>query len=307
MRAVAARGFQLDWSAILTGSDPNTDAFERQIKDAFNDSFADTLLALIINGQLLAAFIQRKHDRLAGVKVKSEPALGFAEEADVFTPDDALDFWQKLLDLTDEQIEAFKNGLGAVNVDSVAIADRVSKALAKQLIDLHTETIREGTPIGEFVKRARDLMPDASRNLLEGEYRTKLTQAYGGARHELIQSRRDTFPFTQFFAIIDARTTWYICLPMGTAGPNGRGYIAASDDPLWIKWRPPNHFGGCRSDLSPISYLEARRMKILDANGNKIAITGSNPNRPFGDPPKFATEPGTGRIRRVEPQEGFGG
>lgn len=315
MRAILAHGTNFNWSKILSDVSDVSDAdpiatIERKLRDELDDALDDTLEALLINGRMLALFIQRRHDRLAGLKVTPASIFEFAEETEFFEPESALEYWKKLLGLSDEQIAAFRRNLNSALKNTITttqlVKSRVTDAMVKKLIDLQQETIAEGTPLSEFIKRAKDLMPDATRSMLEAEYRTRLTQAYGGARHELILSRTRTFPFTQFFAIIDGRTTWYICLSMGTAGPNGRGYIAASDDPLWIKWRPPNHFGGCRSDLSPISYLEARRMGILDAAGNKIARVGDNPNRPFGDPPRFATERGTGTIRRVEPQEGFG-
>ena len=148
--------------------------------------------------------------------------------------------------------------------------------------------------------------PDASRALLETEYRTHMATVYGEQLHEQIVSRAAAFPFTQFFAIIDNRTTDLICRPMGTAGPGGKGYIAASNDPIWIKWSTPCHWR-CRSMHSPISYREAQRLGILAKDGRtKIAIVGGNPDRPFGDPPKFAEGP-DGELREVKPQDGFGG
>lgn len=308
VRSVLGGGFTFDWPRILAigdASDPVSAAEKRLREELARDEFDETITALVINGRLLASLIQRKHEALVGVKSAAAETLTFAEEQEVFKPNAALDFWRRLLGLTPEQLARFESGLGAFQTETATIRGRLADALVKKLTSLHEEAITEGLPVDDFVRRAQELMPDASRSLLEAEYRTKLTQAYGGARHELIVSRSNAFPFTQFFAIIDTRTTWNICLPMGTAGPGGRGYVAASDDAIWFTWRPPNHFA-CRSDLSPIGYRECIRYGILDAQGRKIARVGNNPNRPFGDPPRFATEEGTGTIRRVEPQIGFG-
>jgi hypothetical protein len=308
IRSVLSGGFDIDWTRVLNigyASDPVA-AIERRIREELaSDEFRDTITALVINGRLLASFIQLKHERLIGAPVPDEVPVAFAEELAVFKPSAALEFWRELLGLTDDQIRRFEDGLGTFQTEAASVRGRLTDAIVKKLTALHEETIGTGLSQPDFVQRAQELLPNSSRAMLEAEYRTELTKAYGGARHELIVSRSNAFPFTQFFAVVDARTTWDICLPMGTAGPGGKGYIAASSDPIWFIWRPPNHWQ-CRSDLSPIGYRECIRLGILDAQGRKIALVGNNPDRPFGDPPSLATEEGTGTIRRVEPQNGFG-
>lgn len=312
IEAARARAFHVDWDRILRNIGDASDslrAIERALLDEMrSDEFRDTITTLSLDGVMIATLAQMESDRAAGIR-KPEPVVAFreGETPDVFRPNAALARWQKIIGLTDEQVENLRDNLDALGKDALPIRTRVTDAVFERIAKLFEDTIAEGLSLTEFKARARDLMPGFTDAMLETEYRTRQAQAYGGALHEQIVSRAAAFPFIQFMALLDSATTWWICRPMGTAGPGGKGYIAATTDGLWFKWRVPVHYR-CRSTLSPISYLEAIRMGILKKDGRtKIAIIGSNPDRPYGDPPKFATDPIGGTIRRVEPQEGFGG
>lgn len=313
---VLANGFQFrrdDWNALLSiatdvADDLNAvDVIETAIVRSLRGAeFRDTITALAINGAGLAAWTQQQNEVLAGFKNASahfHAFIGFREPA-LHAPTKAIEYWRKLLGLTDDQADK----LAAIDTrgEGAKIADRIATELIKRLQKIHDDTITEGQNLSEFIARVREIAPDASRALLETEYRTHMATVYGEQLHEQIISRANAFPFTQFFAIIDSRTTDLICRPMGTSGPNGKGYIAATNDPVFIRWRTPCHFR-CRSMHSPISYREAQRMGILAKDGQtKIAIIGSNPDRPYGDPTAFVTGP-DGTLRAVKPQEGFGG
>lgn len=307
---VMANGFLLDFNAILSDlSEPDTNGILEILEDELysemrSQKFRDTITALAINGSALAAWTQRQNEILAGFTEARKVQVFAFKEPPLAVPTKALEYWRKLLGLTDEQADR----LASIDTRSegAKIADRIASALIDRLQKIHDETISEGTNLSEFIAKVREIAPDASRALLETEYRTHMATVYGEQLHEQIVSRANAFPFTQFFAIIDNRTTDLICRPMGTAGPGGKGYVAATLDPIWIRWRTPAHFR-CRSMHSPISYREAQRMGILDKDGKtKIAIIGNNPDRPYGDPPKFAAGP-DGALREVKPQEGFGG
>lgn len=307
-------GFSVDWTPILASvaGDKPADILEhvrRMLRQQLHTRrFVDTDAALILNGDLIAQYVQRRHEREIASRIQPPtlaPAITFAEGA-VFNPQDAVAYWRSILELTDEEVAFLLANLNALQSSSFAMAGRLSAAIMNRVAELIARTIHEGLPLADFVEQAHEILPDASKSILETEYRTRLTTSYGGSRLEQIQKRSNVFPFIQFMALIDTRTTWWICKPMGTAGPGGRGFIAATDDPIWLTWRPPNHFN-CRSDLSPIGYLEAQRMGILARDGRtRIAIIGDNPDRPFGDPPKFASNPETGTIRSVAPALGFG-
>lgn len=307
---VIANGFEFDWNAILSGkSDESPDSIISVIEDEVfhvlrGEKFRQTIKALAINGAGLAAWMQRKNEVLAGF-MNPTKVIGFAEPA-LHSDTKALEYWRRFLGLANN--EAQQLALIDTRTQAAAIADRVASEMMARLERLHEQTVKDSLPLSEFIRQAREIAPDASRTLLETEYRTHMAEVYGAQLHEQIVSRANAFPFTQFFIINDNRTTWWICIPMGTAGPGGTGYIAATTDPTWIRWRTPAHWK-CRSQHSPISYREAQRMRILAADGKtKIARVGNNPNRPFGDPPRFAENPnGSGEIREVKPQQGFGG
>ena len=306
---VLANGFAVDWTRVLDGG-PNQygadmDAIDFALRLTLrSDTFRDTITALAINGAGLAAWTQRQNEILAGFRDARKVQVFTFKEPALAVPTKAIEYWRKLLGLDDEQADK----LASIDTrgEGAKIADRVATALIDRLQKIHDETISKGTNLSEFIAKVREIAPEASRSLLETEYRTHMATVYGEQLHEQIISRANAFPFTQFFAIIDNRTTDLICRPMGTSGPNGKGYVAATTDPVWIKWRTPAHFR-CRSMHSPVSYREAQRMGILAKDGKtKIAIIVGNPERPFGDPPAFVTGP-DGALRAVKPQEGFGG
>lgn len=318
--SVLASGFSIDWSAVEReaarddGADDALKAIERAIDTQLQgDEFSATMQALDLNGRLLAAFTQQRHEELAGFRL---PAVVTFAEPDVFTPARAVAYWTKKLKLSPAQAKDLLAALGRGESPLLGLRERVSKSLMERILSLFETAISEGVPQRDFARKLRELptpkgwgggLEDVTNAVIETEYRTNLTEAYSKAASEIVVERAATFPFRQFMAIRDSRVTWWICGAMGTAGPGGRGYVVATTDDLsHTKWRLPAHYR-CRSNWSPISYLEARRMGILARDGRtKIAIVGGNPDRPFGDPPEFATHPETGETRRVEPQEGFG-
>lgn len=317
--SVLASGFSIDWSAVEReaardgAADDPLHAIEQAVVTQLDGvEFATTMRALDLNGRFLAAWTQQRHEQLAGIRLA--PVVTFAE-ADVWTPERALRYWQKKLGLSDETVAGLLNALGRGESPLLGIRERITKSIMDRITSLFDEAIRQGVSPRDFTRKIREVptpkgwgggLEDVTSAVIETEYRTNLTEVYSEAASELVLERKNTFPFRQFMAIRDSRVTWWLCGTLGKCGPNGRGYIAATDDEFWFRFNPPLHFR-CRSSVSPISYLEARRMGILAADGKtKIAITGNNPDRPFGDPPEFATNPETGDTRRVEPQEGFG-
>lgn len=305
--AVMSRGFAIDWNAIFFDGADSFDAgrIEGMLREQLGSLEShQTIRAIAINGAAIAAWTQRKNEALAGFKSEIR-AIAFAEPA-LYTPSKAIDYWRRFLGLDEQQTVRLARKGTAKGAEQ--IADRVASELMTRLTKLHDETVSDGLPLAEFIKQARAIAPDASRNLLETEYRTHLSTVYSDQLREQIMARANAFPFMQFMIVNDGNATWYACLPMGTSGPGGRGYICATGDPVTIKWRLPAHWR-CRSSWSPVSYREAQRMGILAQDGRtKIALVGNNPDRPYGDPPTLAENPnGSGEVRKVEPQKGFGG
>jgi len=297
--AVLADGFDLDWTRILANPDSfaPVDGIEEALRREFKrESFRSTIDTLNLSGRLIATFIQQKHEEDIGI-INPAPILTF-KEPDLSAPADVLSYWKRILKLTDGEANAILQSVIDSNTDGNIIADRITRELVKRLAALHREITTQriaqvgtGTPINEsdtlaeFIRRARETFPDQSRALLETEYRTRLTGEYGAARHEQILARQATFPFTQFFAIKDTRTTWYCCLPMGSSGPGGTGYVAASDDITWFTWNPPNHYRCFTPDtLIDAKATAAFRMsytgeivELQTRNGRVLSVTPNHP------------------------------
>lgn len=306
---VQRSGFEIDWRKVLDvgdASDPLRSIERLLIDDMRREKFGETVAVLGVNGKLLSSFVQLETEKLAGMRAEVNLIPLEFKEPDLALPEGSIEYWKRVLGLSDRQTDEVRRWLEGFDAQARAIRGRTSDALMKRLAKLYSEALAKEEGVAAFLKRAREIVPNESVAILETEYRTHLSRVYGEDRHEQIVSRSNAFPFTQVFAIIDSVTTWNICLPLGTAGPGGKGYICASTDRFWFKWKFPAHWR-CRTQASPMGYRECQRLGILAADGKtKIAIVGSNPDRPFGDPPAFAADPVTGELRRVEPAPGFG-
>lgn len=303
MEDVAKRGFTFDWTRVLLslGADPLAAIEERLREQARGDDFRETVATLGVNGKLLAVYIDRKHSELIGIR--RQPLNLTQSFAEFTSVEGVLDYWRVLLGLTPAQVAIVRGWLESFDAESLGIEKKVTDELMRRLAGLYSKAMTGEGGLPAFIKKAETVMPSASKALLETEYRTNLTKFYGGERHRQIVERAKAFPFIQFMALKDSRTTWWSCLPMGKAGPGGTGYVAAATDDVWRIWTPPNHYR-CRSDLSPIGYREAIRMGILAEDG----VTKTRGDRPFGDPPKWVQNPvPPHEMREVEPQEGFRG
>jgi hypothetical protein len=230
--SVLTSGFAFDWPTMVrdTVADDPLPELQTAVDAALQgEEFTATVEALRVNGRLIAALAQQRHERLAGARRQALVAVSagaFAEAPALFRPEGAISFWRRLLGLTDEVVEAMLQGARAFQPDEpFVLASRIAKDVNSQLAALHEKAVSEGLPLTEFKKQAAEVMPDLTAHVLETEYRTRMTQAYAGARHEQVVQRANAFPFMQYLIIKDGRTTWWICLPMGTAGPGGRHLV----------------------------------------------------------------------------------
>lgn len=77
-------------------------------------------------------------------------------------------------------------------------------------------------------------------NWLRTEYDTAIASSQMSARWAEIQRDKDLFPFLEFDATMDNRTT-KLCRSLNKV-------VRTVDDPFWDLYYPPNHFN-CRSDV----------------------------------------------------------
>lgn len=213
------------------------------------------------------------------------------------TYDEALAYWRKKFKLTDDQVARVESSVAEfIKRSTLKVADLVGEVI-DTIVESFAEAFTLGLDAAQFARRIGDVLEGFTRARAEALFRTTMTESYGEKRRELIDRNLKFVPFTQFIGLTDDRQTLSICKPMS-------GYIAASDDPIWRIWQPPNHYQ-CRSDLSPIGYLEAIRMGIAKRNPDGTIVLTKG-KRPFGPPPRWAINEQGKRVR-VEPASGFGG
>lgn len=312
--SVLASGFSIDWSAVEREA-ANADDPLKGIRAAVNRQlasrdFRETIQALDVNGRLLAAFTQQRHEELAGFRLPA--ALTFREppKPDVFTPERAVAYWRKKLKLTDKEAADLLAAIGRGESPLLGLRERITKSLMERILSLFEAAISEGIPERDFARKLRELptpkgwsggLEDVTNAVIETEYRTNLTEAYSEAASEIVIERAATFPFRQFMAIRDSRVTWWCCGAMGTAGPDGRGYIVATTDDLsHTTWRLPAHYR-CfvpetevegRFDLAMRMSYAGEVVELKTRGGRKITVT---PNHPIATPGGFVA---AGEIRK---------
>jgi len=110
----------------------------------------------------------------------------------------------------------------------------VTKKIQKSLI----KALEEGQSFQAWINNLDDnlkmIQLGADGAYLETVYRTNLSSAYATGRYETQTKQKSNFPYWQYAAVMDARTT-DICSEL-----NNKVYRA--DDPIWNTIYPPNHY-----------------------------------------------------------------
>jgi SPP1 gp7 family putative phage head morphogenesis protein len=96
----------------------------------------------------------------------------------------------------------------------------------------------------DFRDKALEVYDTYNKTWLETEYNTAISQGMAAQHWVEIEKRKEEFPYLQYSAVLDDRTS-EICEPL-------EGVTLPVDDPFWNKFTPPNHFN-CRCLLLQIS------------------------------------------------------
>lgn len=99
----------------------------------------------------------------------------------------------------------------------------------------------------DFRKKAESIFKEYNENYLKTEYDTTIGQSQMASEWSDIVSNKKLFPYLQYSAVIDSRTS-QIC-----AGFNG--IVLPVNDPFWRKYSPLNHFN-CRCRLLKVDRYE---------------------------------------------------
>lgn len=125
-----------------------------------------------------------------------------------------------------------------------------SGAKTYQQIRQMTEQLATSESFAEFKKQALATYEQYNVDWLKTEYQTAIGQATQARQWGDIESDKETFPYLQYSAVIDANTS-DICEPLN-------GVTLPVDDPLWDEYSPLNHFN-CRCTLLQIDkYSDAK-------------------------------------------------
>jgi SPP1 gp7 family putative phage head morphogenesis protein len=109
------------------------------------------------------------------------------------------------------------------------------------------ELLTESESFKDFKEKALEVYDTYNETWLETEYNTAISQGMAAQHWVEIEKTKQEFPYLQYSAIEDERTS-DICAPL-------EGVTLPVDDPFWNKFTPPNHFN-CRCLLLQVSKFE---------------------------------------------------
>lgn len=145
--------------------------------------------------------------------------------------------------------------VGLQRAQSTTIAGLASIEQIKFVIDLVTESMKDGSTFEEFQKRVKagDATIDLPRYRLDNIFRTNMQIAYNRGRWEQQKKVAGSRPYLMYDAINDSRTR-----PSHIAMENT---ILHRDDPWWKTNYPPNGFR-CRCTVISLTEDQAGKRGI---------------------------------------------
>jgi len=188
--------------------------------------------------------------------------------------DEAVAYFRSLVPLSSDEYRAIearsrRRAFGVTGLQNLDIVHDVWRALDK--------AIEKGTTLEEFKRDVGDAIEQewgrADSARLETVFRQNVQTAYSAGRYvqqtaPAIARRR---PYLRFVALLDDRTTKFICRPLN-------GMVAAVDDPRWQRYYPPLHFR-CRSITQSLTAAQA------EALGGAVEEPNVGVPEGFGGPP----------------------
>lgn len=172
----------------------------------------------------------------------------------------------------------WRDALKAIKEYSFTVSKVSNADILQSVLNSLTKALDEGKSMNEFKNELSGLLADkgyakkedGSAWRLDTIYRMNLQTAYMAGRYQQMNSVTDLFPYWEFVAIQDSRTT-YGCTQLN-------GVILPANDPFWKTNLPPRHFN-CRS-------------RVMTVNAETMARDGK-------------TLSDTKTFRGVRPAEGF--
>ena len=174
--------------------------------------------------------------------------------------------------------------------DTITAKFREQKFWVKKITDLELtkkvkasiqNSLKNGSTFEQW-KKSVDLK-GLSDLYLENVFRTNMTTAYSNGRYEQQVDMDSVFKYWLYDAIMDNRTS-LICSELD-------GRIYRSDNPIWNIIYPPNHYGGCRSDVIALSDYDIRIMGIKSKDIDTFDVQNTEVYKKFVEKSEFANNP----------------
>ncbi len=174
--------------------------------------------------------------------------------------------------------------------DTITAKFREQKFWVKKLTDLELtkkvkasiqNSLKNGSTFEQW-KKSVDLK-GLSDLYLENVFRTNMTTAYSNGRYEQQVDMDSVFKYWLYDAVMDNRTS-LICSELD-------GRIYRSDNPIWNIIYPPNHYGGCRSDVIALSDYDIRIMGIKSKDIDTFDVQNTEVYKKFVEKSEFANNP----------------
>jgi hypothetical protein len=287
-----------DWKGLLKNIDAVTPAVKdrvlRRLAEQLRDSgsaFERRVLAVMVHGGFLAVWAAERD----GLPIVHAPAAAsFAEPAAVYTPEEALSYWQKQLRLTDDAVRQVVASLKAGDVAAITL--EYAEFLARKVAQLFDTALSEGWPLGQFRKAFSEVMPDAAKREIETLFRTEMSRSYGEAQRSLartnLQPGREVIgddgrryqvvgnqftPLAQWITVGDDRVRENHAAM--------HHYVAATEDAVWNRWKVPAGFNCFTGDtivqgdvlLATRFLYSGEIVELQTRSGKRLSVTPNHP------------------------------
>lgn len=243
----------------------STENIEIDLK--FPERFSEILLIANLYGML-------------NVQETNNTELEFAKEENPFKMkfQEAIKYFLGKMPRLYEEIDEInakwiKNSFWIKKITDIELVKKIKKSL--------DTTLKVGKTFEQW-KKGLDLK-GLSEWYVENVFRTNMASAYSAGRFEQQQAVTGTFNYWLYDAVMDNRTS-EICSELD-------GKIYRSDNPIWETIYPPNHYGGCRSDVIALSDYDIRVMGIKSKDIDTYDIQNSETYKKFLEKSDFANNP----------------
>lgn len=264
--------------------DKRTTLFTKAIRDIYRGRYGkggsqhpiSDLAKLISHTQILANLNGRKRTLMEAEKFYKGPVFSIDK-----TPISTLPFVEAIQDLIGREPK-LAEGYQAVQKlynesHAFALAKSVNQNLTERIQKAINDLMETGGGLPEFSAVWKEIAP-WSQAYADTVYRTNASTAYNAGRLEQAQDEdvKEVIPAME-----------YVSMHLPNTRPNheaASGLIAASDDPIWKRFKPPMGYN-CRCGVNFVSKYELERRGLWE-NGKPVRFL----------PPTFAA---------AHPDQGF--